>query len=289
MTPLSKQPRAWAPVTRWAVPSALLSLCLVVLSLSACGANSGANAPTGSPTSAPARSPTPAPTPFTVTGVDLSVSPASVAGMTCGSSASFTYTAVFHIPAHTAGGVIQFSYTLNNGRSQTDSSMTVGPGETSKTFTFASSGVVSPEHAYPGVAAVMVTSPNEVRSPSAYPSGSCVPPGPFKVTSVTMAVNPTSIAGLSCGTHLTVTYTATFHLAPNGPGGTIKFYYTINNGRGDNPASLTVAPGQTTATYQFTWSGDLPADHTFPEGGGVWVESPNSVLSPLLAPSGQCG
>lgn len=113
-------------------------------------------------------------------------------------------------------------------------------------------------------------------------------PGPFTVTSVDMAVSPTSIAGMRCGTFVTVTYTATFHLAPNGPGGTIQFYYTVNNGRGDNPASVAVAAGQTTARYSFTWSGNLPADHTYPEPGGVMVRSPNAITSPTVWPSGAC-
>jgi hypothetical protein len=111
---------------------------------------------------------------------------------------------------------------------------------------------------------------------------------PFTVTSVDLAVNPTSIAGTRCGTPLTVTYTATFHLAANGPGGTIRFDDTVNNGRGSTPASVTVAPGQTTASYSFQWSGALPADHTYPEAGGVIVQSPNAVNSSLLGPGGAC-
>lgn len=110
----------------------------------------------------------------------------------------------------------------------------------------------------------------------------------FTVTRVDLSVTPTSIAGTTCGTFLTVTYTATFHLAPNGPGGTIHFNYTVNNGRGTTVASVTVAQGQTTATYSFAWSGNLPADHTEPESGGVIVQSPNAVSSPLLGPSGRC-
>jgi photosystem II stability/assembly factor-like uncharacterized protein len=110
----------------------------------------------------------------------------------------------------------------------------------------------------------------------------------FKVTSVSMTVNPTSIAGTSCGTSTTVTYTALFHLAPNGPGGTIHFAYTINNGRGTTPASLTVPAGQTTASYSFVWSGNLPPDHTYPGAGGVMVQSPNVISSPMLGPSGTC-
>lgn len=225
---------------------------------------------------------------FTVTSVALSVNPSSIAGTTCGSSASFTYTAIFHIPAHTAGGTIQFAYTLNNGRSQTTAKVTVAAGQTSKTFKFVSSGTLSADHTYPGTAQVMVTSPNQVSSPQVKPSGSCVVPGPFQVTAVSMTVNPTSIAGLHCGTFLTVTYTALFHLASNGPGGTIQFEYTINNGRGSTMASIAVAAGQTTASYSFQWSGNLPADHTYPGAGGVMVQSPNQISSSLLGPSGTC-
>ncbi|MGZ3715513.1 MAG: hypothetical protein ACXVA4_08840, partial [Ktedonobacterales bacterium] len=72
------------------------------------------------------------------------------------------------------------------------------------------------------------------------------------------------------------------------PGGTIQFEYTINNGRGSNPASVAVAPGQTTASYAFQWSGNLPADHTYPGPGGVLVTSPNALTSARVAPSGAC-
>jgi len=253
------------------------------------GQRGGANG-----TGAPATTAAATTVPFTVTSVDLAVNPTSISGKACGSAASFTYTATFHIPAQTAGGSIHFGYTLNNGRSQTPDAVTVAPGATSATYTFTSAGALPADHTYPAPAQVMVTSPNSVLSPSALPSGSCVAQsapgatGPFQVTSVTMAVNPTSIAGKSCGTALTVTYTATFHLAANGPGGTIRFDDTINNGRGSTPASVTVAPGQTTASYSFQWSGNLPADHTYPEAGGVIVHSPNAVNSSLLGPSGAC-
>lgn len=275
--------------------AATLSAFLVVALLAGAfvwfGPARSPNGGPGTPTQAPVVDPTATSVPFTVTSVDLSVTPTSIAGTSCGSTASFTYTAIFHIPAQTAGGTIQFAYTLNNGRSQTPGTVTVGPGETSKTFTFASSGALPSDHTYPEPSIVMVTSPNSISSPPVKPSGACAAPAPsgaFQVTSVSMAVNPTSVAGLSCGTYLTVTYTATFHLAPNGPGGTINFEYTVNNGRGSNPASITVPPGQTTATYAFTWSGNLPSDHTAPEGGGVIVRSPNAITSSLVGPSGRC-
>ncbi|HEX8037155.1 MAG TPA: hypothetical protein VF510_25095 [Ktedonobacterales bacterium] len=252
------------------------------------GMRSGA---TGAPTRTLSPAPTSTAVPLSVTSVDLSVNPTSIAGTTCGSRASFTYTAVFHTPAHSAGGTIQFAYTLNNGRSQTTGAVAVGAGATSTSYTFGSSDTLSADHTYPGTAVVMVTAPNHIISPSVQPSGACVQPGasgPFQVTSVAMTVTPTSITGTKCGTFLTVTYTALLHLAPNGPGGTIHFAYTVNNGRSSNPASITVAPGQTTASYAFRWSGTLPADHTYPEPGGVMVQSPNAVTSSLLGPSGTC-
>ncbi|MDE3230371.1 MAG: hypothetical protein KGO05_10855 [Chloroflexota bacterium] len=228
------------------------------------------------------------PTRFTVSSVGLAVSPASIAGDVCGSAQSFGYVATFHIPAHTAGGTIQFAYTLNNGRSQTAASVEVSPGATTATYQFTSSGTLSPDHTYPAPALVLVTSPNRVESAAALPTGVCAAPGPFQVTGATMTVSPSSVAGLRCGSQLDVIYTATFHLAPNGAGGTINFMYTVNNGRGSTPARVTVAPGQTSATYVFHWSGALPADHTAPGGGGVITSSPNSVNSGLLGPSGMC-
>ncbi|MGO8947170.1 MAG: hypothetical protein ACLQUY_05810 [Ktedonobacterales bacterium] len=110
----------------------------------------------------------------------------------------------------------------------------------------------------------------------------------LQVTSVTMAVTPASLAGLACGTTLTETYAATIHVTPKNPGGTVQFSYTVNNGRGQTPASITFSPGQTTKTYAFTWSGALPADHTAPGLGGIQVTSPNQLTSPLIAPTGPC-
>ena len=111
---------------------------------------------------------------------------------------------------------------------------------------------------------------------------------PLKVTSVSISVTPGSIANISCGTNLTVTYTALFHVGPNSAGGTVHFNYTVNNGGGQTPASITFSPGQTMRTYSFTWRGALPADHTYPGPGGIQVTSPNQLTSLLVAPTGMC-
>ena len=128
-------------------------------------------------------------------------------------------------------------------------------------------------------------------SPHPTPTLSSTPktaPVPLKVISVGMSVMPRSIAGIPCGTNVTVTYTALFHVTPKSAGGTVQFSYTVNNGRGQTMASLNFGPGETTKTYTFAWSGALPADHTYPGPGGIEVTSPNQLISPLVAPTGRC-
>jgi predicted thioesterase len=225
--------------------------------------------------------------PLKVTSVSMSVTPGSLAGLSCGTNLTVTYTALFHVIPNSVGGTVQFTYTVNNGRSQTPASITFNPGETAKSYTFTWSGALPIDHTYPGPGGVQVTSPNQLTSPLVAPAGQCTPAN-FQVTKIDMAVSPTSIQGLSCGTSLVVTYTATIHVAANSPGGTVQFNYTVNNGRSQTPASLNFNPGETTKLYKFTWSGALPADHTYPEAGGIQVTSPNQLTSSLVGPTGQC-
>jgi hypothetical protein len=128
-------------------------------------------------------------------------------------------------------------------------------------------------------------SPTPTLSPSPSPTTTLAP---FKVTSVTMSVTPASISGIACGTNVTVTYTATIHIAANSPGGVVQFGYTTDNGMSQNTTSVTFAPGETNKTYSFTWSGALPADHTQPGLGGINVTSPNQYLSQMVKPEGTC-
>jgi hypothetical protein len=268
----------------------LVFICLAIFGLAACSSNQGngsGSTPTATATSTPTPTPSLTQVPFKVTSVDLVVNPNSIAGKVCGSPASFTYTATFHIPANSAGGTIQFEYTLNNGRSSTNASVAVSAGETTKTYTINSSGTLYPDHTYPGIAEVLVNIPNTVSSPQVKPAGTCTTAA-FSISSIDMAVNPTSIAGKTCGTAIVVIYTATFHITANNPGGTIQFTYTVNNGRSSPGASVTVTPDQTTATYSFSWSGNMPLDHTYPGPGGVITSSPNVVHSQLVKPNGMC-
>lgn len=114
--------------------------------------------------------------PFAVSSVDLTVTPSSIADVACGSTVTFTYTATFHVRAGPAGGTVRFLYTWNNGRASPAGTVVVPPnGPSTVTFTYTAKGQVGPAYAFPGIAQVDVTSPNEVKSPQVLVTGSCVP------------------------------------------------------------------------------------------------------------------
>jgi hypothetical protein len=158
----------------------------MVFALVACGDSAGpsptATAPTKpSPTSVSLPTPTPSPTPmptvapaaFTVTSIDMAVSPQNIAGIKCGNKIKVTYTATFHVPSNSLGGTIAFLYTWNGGRASPSNSITVPAGQTTATYDFIWEGVLYTDHVLPGLGAVMTTAPNAVQSPSVKPDGLC--------------------------------------------------------------------------------------------------------------------
>ena len=110
---------------------------------------------------------------FTVTSIDMTVSPTSVSLWKCGSYIQVVYNAVFHVVSGPNGGTIVFSYTLNNGRSQTPEKLTIIPGQHLSNFTFTWQGSLPADHTYPGPGGVLVTSPNSIQSPRVAPAGKC--------------------------------------------------------------------------------------------------------------------
>lgn len=285
----------------------LICFCLVLgLALVACGTNGNAGNGDGNtgagdasgnistPTPGSAGTPTQAPgssqVPLAVTSVGITVSPVSLSSYACGANLTVTYTATFHFPANNAGGPVAFEYTTNNGRASTQANLTVQPGQKTAIYHFVWSGPLPADHTEPEPGGVIVTSPSSVNSPLVGPTGSCSgsTPAAFKVTSIELSASP-SLNGHTCGSAFKETYTAVFHIAPNSPGGTITFQYTTNNGRSSSPdIHLHVAAGQTTVTYKFYWQGNLPADHTAPGTGIVFMSAPNQGESPSASPTGQC-
>jgi hypothetical protein len=110
---------------------------------------------------------------FSVTSIDMSVSPTSVSLWKCGSSIQVVYNAVFHVVSGPNGGTIVFSYTLNNGRSLTPEKLTIIPGQHLSNFVFTWQGSLPIDHTYPGLGGVLVTSPNSIVSQTVAPAGKC--------------------------------------------------------------------------------------------------------------------
>jgi hypothetical protein len=110
---------------------------------------------------------------FSVTSINMSVSPTSVSLWKCGSYIQVVYNAVFHVISGSNGGTIVFSYTLNNGRSQTPEKLTIIPGQHLSNFVFTWQGSLPSDHTYPGFGGVSVTSPNATRSQTVAPAGKC--------------------------------------------------------------------------------------------------------------------
>jgi hypothetical protein len=110
----------------------------------------------------------------------------------------------------------------------------------------------------------------------------------FSVTSIDMSISPTNVSLWKCGSYIQVVYNAVFHVISGSNGGTIVFFYTLNNGRSQTPEKLTIIPGQHLSNFVFTWQGSLPIDHTYPGLGGVLVTSPNAIRSQTVAPAGKC-
>jgi len=111
---------------------------------------------------------------------------------------------------------------------------------------------------------------------------------PFQVTTINMAVDPLSISGKSCGTQLTVTYTATINVLSHGPGGAVQFTYTTDGGRTTKTGVVQFSPGETSMQYKFPSSGTLELNGAFPGAGQVTTTSPNTISSQAVTPSGAC-
>lgn len=291
-----KQYRSLRTISTLLLLGVLLGLGLVACGNSATNSgNASANGTTATTTpnsnaAAPANTPgQPAQSVLTVTSVDISVQPASLASYACGTQLTVTYTATFHFPAHNSGGQVMFQWTTNNGRGSTQASLNVPAGTSSMPFPFKWSGQLPVDHTQPGPGGVIVTWPNAYTSSLVAPTGSCstAQAVPLKVTSVDIAVSP-SLSSFACGANVTVNYTATFHFPANNAGGQVMFEYTTTNGRGSSPTSITVPPGTTTLAYHFTWVGIIQQHQPDPGAGGVLVTSPNSYTSPLVNPTGAC-
>lgn len=115
------------------------------------------------------------PVPFSVTSIDMSVSPSTLAGLVCGSYLVVTYTATFHTTISSTTNFVVFGYTTDGGRSGGASghSLVFAPGQDSEGFTFTWAGNLPLDHTSPGLGGVLVSSPNSINSMLVKPTGEC--------------------------------------------------------------------------------------------------------------------
>jgi hypothetical protein len=111
--------------------------------------------------------------PFRVTSIDLSVTPTTVSIWKCGSFIQVVYNAVFHVNSGPKGGTMVFSFTVNNGRSQTPEKLTILPGQHQTNFVFTTQQSLPRDHTFPAPGGVFVTSPNPIQSQRVLPAGRC--------------------------------------------------------------------------------------------------------------------
>ena len=108
--------------------------------------------------------------PFVVSSVAASVSPASITGMTCGSTINVVYTATVTIGANSNGGTVVLVATF--GTAHRNVSVVFTPGSTVQTWSTtatATLGKVSPFR----TVSFASTSPNAVSSNAVKPAGQC--------------------------------------------------------------------------------------------------------------------
>lgn len=155
-------------------------VCFLIVGIAIFGGILGshvANAATASPSHSHAASSTNRVTTnastFRVTSIDMSVTPSTTSLWKCGSYIQVVYNAVFHVVSGPNGGTIVFSYTVNNGRSQTAEKLTILPGQRLSNFTFTWQGSLPGDHTYPEPGGILVTSPNTLHSQMVLPAGKC--------------------------------------------------------------------------------------------------------------------
>jgi 1-aminocyclopropane-1-carboxylate deaminase/D-cysteine desulfhydrase-like pyridoxal-dependent ACC family enzyme len=110
-----------------------------------------------------------------LTSLTLTVSPASVTGITCGSIVSFVYTAAVTIAPNSNGGNVSLNWSFSNS-SFTLTFATYQPGAPlTQTITYLLSGRLEHNNIFPPSGSISSTSPNALTSVPVKPYGPCIP------------------------------------------------------------------------------------------------------------------
>jgi len=255
---------------------------LLVFGVVGCGSTDN----TSTDSTPTASSQSPIPTPVSVKTLATTVSPDSLSGIGCGSTASFTFSTVITAAPGSSGG--QVGYTWNIGSSHIPGSVTFAPGDTTKTVTYVLKTAVQLNTAASITGSLSLNNNGSaLTSPVASVSGICSFAGAFKVTSITLTVSPAAVTGIICTSYITFVYTATITIAPNSNGGTVLLKWSFSN----TSAAVTFGPyqpGQTTKTITYSLTGKVSHNQVFPPAGSISSIAPNALSSGTVKPFGPC-
>ena len=265
---------------------------LLLLSLAACGTSSigtpnipltGSSSDDSSTSSPTSGSLTPSFTPLRITNVYMNVTPATLTGVSCGSASNITFTARLFANPGSAGGQVAYTWTINGA--SIPGTVTLSPGDTSKTVTYVLSGVPVQYNMANIPATLTINSPNQVTSPPANISGNCKFPNSFSITGISVAANPASLVGITCNTTIAITYTATITTEAYSGGGTAllqwQFPYFARLGR------AFFGPGITTQTITSVITVKLIRYNPI-KGTSIASTSPNIITSNTAIITGTC-
>jgi hypothetical protein len=202
----------------------LAGLVVLVVTLSAC--SSGGSTVKG-----------PIAVPLKLENASVQASPASYSGP-CSGTQQITFTATLRANPSNAGGAVHYVWTINHAVSQSD--VTFGPGEVSKTLTQTYAYNVPADAGPQLVASFATTTPNAVNAPDTVIAIACTVP--FQITAVSVTMQPWST---SCGSH-TFGWSALLTAPPNNTGGQVNYTWKFDVGAAQD-GSVTFAPGQINA------------------------------------------
>lgn len=226
--------------------------------------------------------------PSHVAGVVVSVNPGSFSNIACGSTATFTFTALINLSGNT-GGTVNYTWSTA-GSARNTGSVTFSAGQSSKSVTYTVTSAISPSSAS-AVSTVLSTSLNGTTfaSSAVTPSGTCVYTGPLRVTGISMYVSPGSVSGYPCNVNEHMTYTATITIAPDSNGGTVTVRWNFAV-----PVTVSISfPSYTTGVITRTISNSLvgklsPGGRGFPAAVSMTSLAPDVVTSGAVRPAGSC-
>lgn len=230
---------------------------------------------------------TPTLPPLMVTSLTTSVSPLTLAGTGCGSSANFVFTTIITIAQGSGGGTVSYTWTI--GPTQIPGTVTFTSLDTSKTvtYTLANTPVDSNMDAVTGSLTVNDSgNGSPLTSAPVTVTGICSGANSFKVASIGLSISPASVSGVLCGSTINFVYTASVTVAPQTNGGTVFLKWSVSSA---TQAVLTFGPyvpGQTTRTVTATFTLKVPFHGV--AGVSISSTSPNAITSNVAAPFGVC-